>query len=210
MSNKLLARSAITFSAENELMLTPEGEAYLRPDLGVHEYFELLRDNGCLGDARRVLAHAMPKRRALWWGLLCAFDVFRSHPAENVEAVLRGVADFIVLPDEGRRLRLRELVGLVRPQSPPHFLAQAAILSFGSLIDPPAQEVLPRRFLTGRLVGVSIYLASIARAPLHYRRQLEQYLDVGLDVARGANLWPAPSTPLAPVFVPELPALVLA
>jgi hypothetical protein len=193
-----VTNNAAAFARGNELMLTSEGEAHLRPDLSVRDYFDVLRANRCLADARRVLAHALPKRRSLWWGLLCAWDVFRGRPAENAEAVLRGIGDFVCLPTETNRQALRGLVDLVRPQSPPHYLAHAAILSFGSLTDAPLPEVLPKPFLTGRLVGVSIYLASVAREQLKYESQLESYLDLGLEVARGTNLWTTATPQLSP------------
>jgi hypothetical protein len=193
MSSDPLARSALVFARSNELLLTPEGEERLNDRLSVRDYFALLMGEDCLADARRVLAHAMPKRRALWWGLLCAWEVYRPSVPENVEAVLRAVAEFIQLPSEANRRTVEALAELVRPQSPAHVLAMAVFLSGGSMIKAGAPEVLPKPFLTGRLVGVSVYLAAVAREPLKYRQRLAEYLALGLEIARGNNLWSAPT-----------------
>ena len=143
-----------------------------------------------------MLAHALPPPPC--GGACCAWEVFQTRPAENTGSPARGIADFVHLPSEQNRQALRELVDLVRPQSPPHFLGHAAILSCGSMTEPPLLPVAPKPFLTGRLVGVSIYLASVAREPLKYHARMNAYLDLGLDVARGTNLWATPAEVCTP------------
>lgn len=186
-----LLNNAVAFCRHNDLMLETEGEQLLRPGLTTREYFQTLMAQGCVLDARRVLSHVLPKRHALWWGLLCVWEAC-PQPAENVREVLAGVAQFIFEPTEARRRTVEDLAELVRPTSSAYCLAMGAFLSGGSMSRPELPAVLPKPFLTGRLAGVAVYLAAVAREPLKYRQRLEQYIHLGLELARHAEPWRLP------------------
>src|SRR5262245_17316502 len=56
--------------------------------------------------------------------------------------------------------------------------------------------VAPRPWVTGRLVGVSVYLSAVIRDPAHYKDHLRRYLSVGAAVMRGCGPWaPQPRLP---------------
>jgi hypothetical protein len=208
MSNDTLMNHAVEFCRHNDLMLTPEGEALLRPGLTAKEYFRLLMANNEVLDANRVLAHAMPKRHALWWGLLCVWDSLQPKAPENVAEVLSSVARFVAEPGEQQRRTVEELAGLVRADSSSYCLAMGAFLSGGSMSLPHLPTVLPKPFLTGRLVGVAVYLASVAHWPHKYKERLRNYLTLGLEVVRTPNPWsqpvavPVPVQPGSPIETP--------
>ncbi|MGE3808548.1 MAG: hypothetical protein AB7K24_28110 [Gemmataceae bacterium] len=189
MNQDVLNQPAPGFCAANELMLTAAGEEALRPGLTVRAYFHELMQHENYADARRVLAHALPKRRALWWGLLCAWEAVRPCPPENVQEVLRAVARFVMEPGEEKRRQVEAISKLVRFESMANQLAQAAFLSTGSMTAPDLPEVFPQPFLTGRLVGVTVYLSSVLREPARYQQRLKEYIAVGLEVARVDQPW---------------------
>lgn len=204
-----LLDNAQEFCRKNELWQEPESEELLRPGLAVKEYFRALMDRNCVMDANRVLAHAMPKRHALWWGLLCTWEALQPNVPENLAEVLGGVARFVVEPSEVRRREVEALAGLVRPETGSYCLAMGAFLSQGSMSEPHLPEVLPKSFLTGRLVGVAVYLAAVARKPLLYKDRLRNLLAIGLDVVRTPEPWIAPagtSEPVHAIALPETPA----
>jgi hypothetical protein len=182
-------RLAVDLCAYHEIQLRPEGRALLKPELGTQEYFELLLANGCYADARRVLAHALPKRRALWWGSLCAWDVYRPQPLEKVARVLQSVTRFVHDPSEDNRQATADCAREIEANSVAACLGMAAFCSDGSLAGPGLPCVPPKPFITGRLVGVTVYLASVLRDPTRYKDYLRQYLDLGVEVALGRNLW---------------------
>jgi hypothetical protein len=192
--------NAVAFCRQNELMLESEGEQLLAAELTTRDYFRLLMAKGCVLDARRVLAHVLPKRHALWWGLLCAWEAARPRPPENVTEVLSGVGRFIADPTEARRRAVEELASLVRHDTSAYCLAMAAFLSGGSMSKPDQAVVLPKFFLTGRLVGVAVYLASVAREPLKFNQRLEHYIRLGLELSREPQPWARP-VPIAPEFM---------
>jgi hypothetical protein len=184
-----MATAAWEFCKDNEIELQPEGRALLRAAQSPWEYFELLLENRCYADARRVLAHALPKRRALWWGCLCAWDVYRPQPPAEVAGVLEAVVRYVLQPCEAHRRAAAARAQEVEPNSLAACLAMAAFCSAGSLAPPGVPCVAPRPFLTGRLVGVTVYLAAVLRDPTQYKAQLRRYLEIGREVASGANLW---------------------
>jgi hypothetical protein len=56
---------------------------------------------------------------------------------------------------------------------------------------PDLPVVAPRAYVTGRLVGVCVYLAATTREARRYKDHLRRYLAVGLDVASDPHLWQA-------------------
>jgi hypothetical protein len=180
---------AAEFCKFHEIQLTPEGRLSLTADLSTEQYREVLMEKRCYADARRVLAHALSKRRALWWGLLCAWDAYRPIPSEKVSSVLQAVVHFVLQPTEENRRAAAARAAEVEPNSLAACLAMAAFCGAGSLAPPGLPCVAPRPFLTGRLVGVTVYLASVQHEPIRYKDHLRQYLEVGLEVSRGINTW---------------------
>jgi hypothetical protein len=177
------------FCKYHEIQLRTEGRSLLRGYLSTQQYFGLLLENRCYADARRVLAHALPKRRALWWGCLCAWDLYRPQPPEVVDQVLQAVVRFVLEPSEGNRQATAECAKAVEPNTLAHCLAMAAFCSAGSIAPEGLPCVDPRPFITGRLVGVAVYLASVLRNPAQYLDRLRQYLAIGVEVSQGTNLW---------------------
>lgn len=201
--------NAIEFSTSQRIKLRPESWMLLKPNLTVAEFLDLLRAKHHHADARRVLAHALPKRHALWWGCLCAWEAYRPEPHADILEILQTVTAYIQEPTNDRRWRLYRLGRAMGFHSLTGQLAMAAFCSGGSL---GLQElaVSPRPYLTGRLVGVAVYLASVRRDPARYKERLQQFLALGLEIASGDNLWPMPE-PMeleTPRAVPALPESV--
>src|SRR5262245_54747407 len=95
-------RSAEDLCAYYQIKLK-EGRDLLRPGQTPQQYYRELRDRDFLADARRVLTHVLPKRRALWWACLCAADAQSVKPARLGDAVIAAVTRFVVAPTEEHR-----------------------------------------------------------------------------------------------------------
>jgi hypothetical protein len=174
------------------IRLKTKAESLLDDRITPKHYFDRLLAEDCLADARRVLAHALPKRRSLWWACLCTMDGYQASASPGVAQAVELVTRFIHEPNEENR-RAAEAFG--RSQPPHHIensLAMAAFFSGGSVSLPHLPEVPPRIFVTGRLVGVCVYLAAVTRSAAYYKNHLRQYLAIGREVATGQNLWYTP------------------
>lgn len=177
----LAARYSIRLSAQAERVL--DG-AMTPPDL-----YRALRAAGLDVDARRVLAYSMPKRRALWWGCLCAWDGLREQASAAELALLEVVTAYVHRPGDELRRAAWQQRRPVKKTSPAATLAAAAFFSAGSISTPGGQPVPAPDHLTGRLVSVAVYLSAAIRQPRYYRAHLRHYLSLGEEIAQGKNLW---------------------
>lgn len=183
-----VAVSARAFCGYYEVRLCGEARALLEDGLSPRDYFERLRTDGHLAEARRVLTHMLPRRRALWWSCLCVLDGCRPESGLLADA-LQAVVRYCVEPSEGHR-RAAEAVGrAARRDGLARSLALAAFLDAGSISRPHLRFVPPRPFAAGRLVSVAVYLASVRLDPSHYKEHLGRYLDIGLELVQGPDPW---------------------
>ncbi len=193
-------KTAAALCAAFNLKLKAPSLRWLRDELSPEAFYSLLaRDESCLGDARSVLAYALPKRRALWWGCLCAWDAYRPQPPDDAAGALQTVARFVMSPNETDR-RAAEAWARKLPRKSMEFcLASAAFYSGGSMLKPGLPHVPPRPMMTGRLVSLAVYLASLEPGPAGYRDRLKQYLAIGLELAQAPSLDLTATTAPAPV-----------
>lgn len=186
--------------------LKPPAAALLTPTASPKEFFETLLAAGHLADARRVLAHTLPPRRAVWWAALCLQDSITHKPLPTAEeaAAFEAAGRWLVAPSEWTRRAAEKAGWAAKPTTAAGILALAAFLSGGSMSRPGLPPVLPQAHLCGRLCGVVVYLASVRFDPARYKQHLRNYLAIGTEVARGVLLPPAPD--IVDVTVPHTEA----
>lgn len=192
-----MTKTAAELCAYHEIRLLPEGRALLSPELTPRQYFDRLRANGHYADARRVLAHALSRRRALWWGCLCAADAYEPHPEHPDWQALDIVARYVVAGNEPERRLIETISKDMAVETPGGCLLMAAFFSGGSTSTVDRPFVPPKSFVTCRLVGASVYLASVWNDPPHYVDHLRNYLDLGLALAQEAEPWEPPTPQVA-------------
>lgn len=179
-----LSSSAAAVSALFDV--SDEGLALLSPEASVERQVEAWVDAGCVADARRLLAHALPPRYSLWWALLCLTEAnHRNSYPERVTGAFATVLEFVLNPtDAGRRacLLAADAAGSTTAGG---VIGHAAFLSGGSMAPADCPPVLPAPHLCGRLCGVAVYLASVHFNPAKYKEHLAHFIGVGLAVARG-------------------------
>lgn len=179
-----------------------EGLPHLNPGLSVERQIEAWLDAGAVADARRLLAHALPPRHAMWWALLALVEAHGRvpYPGKVVEA-FTGVRDFLLNPSEEARRACHDLAEAADASSAGGAIGYAAFLSCGSMAPPDCPPVLPKAHLCGHLCGVAVYLASVQFDPIHYKEHNAQFVRLGLRVARGEL-----ALPDQPARAAELPA----
>lgn len=178
------------------LQLSRAAEKRLPAEATLEEAFDLFRGEGLTSDAVIVLPHLLPKRVAIWWGLLCAWQAYRPAPEERVAAALEGAVRWITEPCEEHRIACEPLARQAgKLSTAAGCLAQAVVYSGGSLAPPHLPLVPPPRELSARLVSGAVRLAAVERDPLNEQRHLHESLAVGLEVAAGRQLWTSDGTP---------------
>lgn len=154
-----------------------------------------LIDRGLVRDARHVLAHALPRRRALWWACLCAWDVRESAPHDGLEAALETVIAFVRRPSESRRRAAEALYRRQSPTSLAAHLTAAVFYSGGSIAPADEAPVAPPPHVMGRLVSTAVYLAAVCKNIKQYTHHMREYVQLGVQIGDGENLWRQAAAP---------------
>src|SRR5277367_4061671 len=137
------ATEAIAAVAE----LGDKAMALLKPDYHPREYVRLLADNKLFPDAVRFLAHALPKREAVWWGWVSARRSSGASPPPLIKAALAATETWIAQPTEENRRAAHEAGKAADFGTPAGCAALAAFFSGGSLAPAHAPAVPPGEHL---------------------------------------------------------------
>src|SRR5271169_4145798 len=83
--------------------LSAEGRAVIEPDLSAGAFIDRLCTEGLWIDAVRFLAHALPKREAVWWACLAARAALGDAPPEMLRQAVETAEAWVYRPNEDNR-----------------------------------------------------------------------------------------------------------
>jgi len=84
--------------------LGEEAMALARPELDPREFVALLLDKALFPDAVRFVAHALPKREAVWWAWVSARRAGGDAPPPAIKAALDATEKWIAQPTDELRV----------------------------------------------------------------------------------------------------------
>jgi hypothetical protein len=154
-------------------------------------FVALLLERELHADAIRFLAHALPRREAVWWAWVCARKASGADPAPPIKAALDAIEQWIVQPTEEHRRQALHFGEAADFGTPAGCAALAAFMSAGSLAPPDAPPVPPGEFMTAKAVSGSVTLAAVATEPERAVEKFNEFVKVGLEVADRTGLWVA-------------------
>jgi hypothetical protein len=157
--------------------------------LDPRDYIAQLVEHELFVDAIKFLAHALPKRQAVWWAWVSAKRAYDDEPPEAVKTTLEITGKWIAEPtDEYRRAAMThaEAVGYGTPAGS---AALAAFLSGDSLAPPQLQAVAPPRYAAAKAISGAVILAAVSRDPQKANEQFQKFITQGLEVAEKTQLW---------------------
>src|SRR4029453_2710711 len=168
------------------LQLDDQGRSALVGAKDPIEALDRLEQAGLLGEATRLIAHALPAREAVWWACACSRHTAASGTDPSVEAKVREAAEeWVRKPtDEHRRTAMKqaESTGFGSAEA---WAAVGAFWSGDSMAPPEAPKVPPQPHFTGLAVAGSVALAA-ARGPAVRRDgRLARFLTSAKDIATG-------------------------
>ena len=172
--------------------LGEEAMALLRPDLHPVEYVKLLVEKRLYPDAVRFLAHALPKREAVWWAWVTARRVAGPDPPPKIRASLQATEKWISDPDEERRRAAMAAAQAADFGSAAGCAGLAAFFSGGSLAPPEAPPVPPGEYLTAKAVSGAVIFSSLATEPEKAPEKFQAAIAQGVDVTKRIKLWEQP------------------
>ncbi len=160
------------------------------PPLTPPEFVQRARQQQMFADALRFLAHALPRREAVWWATQCVSSVLPDWAPPTDRAALKCAVDWAVDPTEAHREATMPAAEATHFETAAGLCAMAASFTGGSLTPPGAEVVPPGPLLTAQAASAAVLLAAASGpANLTVPRQI-QFLDLGEAVAKGSNRWP--------------------
>lgn len=164
--------------------LSDDARALLTPQISAAEYVDSLCRSELHIDAVRFLAHALPRREAVWWACLAARAALDPGVAVQ-QAAVEAAEAWVYHPDEEHRRAAVMAAAPVANDSPARWAATAAAWTGGSLAPPDAPVVPPGETLTAQAVAGAVLLAAVRSAPERAPERYRQAIAQAIDIARG-------------------------
>jgi hypothetical protein len=190
---KITAKTAAEIS--QRFTLGDEAKPLLQDGMLPGEFLAMLIHKQLHSDASKFLAHALPKREAVWWACLCAELILGPDPPPVAVAALNAARAWVIDPKEENRRAAFAAAEAAKVGTPEGCAAMAAFLSGGSLSLPDLPVVPPAEHLTGELVAWSLAIATVIKQPEKAAEKYVTFLKLGQEVAEGQHLWAAAPQP---------------
>ena len=151
----------------------------------VPDALQRLESGGFLVEAARLMAHALPKREAVWWACMCAFHTAPPDLPEN-DRLAREFAESWVRQQTDKLRR----EGMTKAEAgdfatPEAWAAVAAFWSGDSMAPEGQAAVPPAPHLCGTAVAGAIVLAAVRGDPIRQPARLKRFLESGRNIATG-------------------------
>jgi uncharacterized protein DUF6931 len=138
-------------------------------------------------EAARLMAHALPRREAVWWACMCARHTApRSLPDADLRALEAAEAWVFRSEDSVRRAGFEQAqaAGFGSPEA---WSAVAAFWSGDSMAPADQAPVPPASHLANTAVAGSIALAAVRGRPERRAARLARFLQSGREIASGGT-----------------------
>jgi hypothetical protein len=170
--------------------LGDEARGLLAEGMTSRQYLDRLIERQLHADALQFLAHALPKREAVWWAALCTGPALGPEPPAPAAAALEAAKAWVIDPKDEKRRAAFPAAEAADIGTPAGCTAIAAFFSGGSLAPANLAAVAPAEHLTGQMVGCALTLAAVIKEPEKAAEKHEEFLRTGLAVASGQHAWP--------------------
>jgi len=176
--------------------LSDEAQALFAGDQTPKEYVELLIERKHYPDAVRLLAHALPKREAVWWAWVSAKRIAGEDPPPEIRAVLQATEAWIKEPTDRNRRVAMAMAEAADFSTAAGCAGLAAFFSGDSLAPPDVDAVLPGEYMAAKAIAGSIVLAAVSVEPEKANEKFQGFIEQGMVVADKIQLWTPPEAGL--------------
>jgi len=136
-------------------------------------------------DAMRLIAHALPRREAVWWACMCARGVPALEPKPLDIEALTAAELWVRRPDEATRRAAMEIAEKGGFRSPEGWAAVGAFWSGGSIMPEGQAEVVAPDHLTGVAVASAIIMSALRHTPVRAGSRFTRFVTSARDIAAG-------------------------
>lgn len=169
--------------------LSEEALALLANGTDGRGYIERLAAQGQFADAVGFLAHALPKRPAVWWAWYCARHAHGDTPPATVQAALEATKQWIAEPDDKNRREAMRWAREVEFRTPAGCAGLAAFFCGDNIGPPDRDAVPPEEYTAAKVISGCISLAAVFCEPEKAAEKLQEFVKQGLEVAEKTRLW---------------------
>ena len=169
--------------------LSPEAMALLGDGLDGKGFVEALTSRGQFVDAVRLLAHALPKRPAVWGAWYCARAAHGDDSPAKVQAALEAIKQWIAEPDEKHRREAMRWARDVEFSTPAGCAGLAAFFSGDSIGPADRDPVPPGEYTAAKVIAGCVTLSAVFNQPEKAPEKFQSFLQQGLEVAEKTRLW---------------------
>jgi hypothetical protein len=177
----------VTISTVAEL--GEEAMALVRPVMHPLDFVALLMEKALYPDAVRFIAHALPKREAVWWGWVCARRAAGDNPQPKIKASLEATEKWIAQPSEDNRRSAMAAAQKAELGTAAGCAGLAAFFSGGSLAPPEAPVVPPGEFLSAKAVSGAVIFAAVAKEPERAPEKFKIFVAQGVEVTNRVKIF---------------------
>ena len=163
----------------------------VQPPPSPKRFVGMLMERGLHLDAVKFLAHALPRREAVWWVWVCARKASGPEPKRPIKDALDATERWIVQPTDEHRRQALTFGEAANFSTAAGCAALAAFMSGGSLAPPEAPPVPPGEFLTAKAVSGGVILSAVATEPDKAPEKYKEFVKLGIEVAERTKVWPA-------------------
>ena len=178
-----------TEAISNAAELAEEAMALVSPDVHPLDFVALLMEKKLYPDAVRFVAHALPKREAVWWAWVCARRSAGEQPPSKIKAALDATERWVAQPTEENRRSAMAAAEKAELGTAAGCAGLAAFFSGGSLAPPEAPPVPPGEFLTAKAVSGAVIFAAVAKEPERAPEKFRSFVAQGVEVTNRVKLW---------------------
>ena len=136
-------------------------------------------------EATRLIAHALPKREAVWWACMCALHTAPSDLPEPDRAAREAAELWVRQPSDPVRRTAMERAHATGFGTPEAWSAVAAFWSGESMAPKGQPPVPPSPHLTGTAVTGAVALAAVRGDASRRTARLQRFLASGRYIAAG-------------------------
>jgi hypothetical protein len=171
--------------------LDEEARKLLTPTIAPRGLVQAMLERDLHADAVRFLAHALPRREAVWWAWVCARRAAGDAPPPQIRAALDATERWIREPSDEHRRAAMQRAEAADFGTAAGCAALAAFLSGDNLAPPNVeQRVPPGEFMAAKAIAGAIVLAAVAQEPEKAPEKFQAFIQQGLDVVNRIKLWP--------------------
>ncbi len=153
------------------------------------QLLEVLAEKGCIPDAIKVLAYALPKREAVWWGCVCVRHAAGKDIPPPALKALQAAEKWVADPSDANRtanLSAGDAAGFTTAAG---CVALAAYWSAGSHMPSHVEMKPPPEQWTAHAVSGAVLIAALEKDPEKAAEKFKKHFELGLAVASGASVW---------------------